>query len=641
MFQLPRSLLNKYGLYNDIDTISFMETEQFISQALKGNQQAITHLYNAYLPKMVGVCTRIVSDKSIAEELAHDAFILAMAKLNQLSDPNKFGQWLTSITHHIASRYVRRDRTPLTSSVENLSDKEVYLTPALHYENNSLDLPSIDEIMKAVDNLPEGYGKVFKMSVIQGMSHAEIAEILGIAAHTSSSQLARAKKLLRKALSSYWVLLLVLLITPLAYLLLRQWFKKDIQEPVITKQEKQEKHGKDSHSGHKEDKDSTNKTITPPVLADNSNLTPIPSIPNLKKHYIAPTTSVAKEEKLVADTIDRTTPIDTLRNIAIQSKPIDSLTVDSTFIEKPIEQYITPNRDIFITDDDTDDKYLIPIHKETNNSKWNLNFAYSGNFGNNNNLVSSSILPVTPPAHTGWPPIDGDGDEDNSASTNNWYDFRDNLYMWREEYKWSPGFYEEYGPNWTIDELNTLIKIAEANIEAGNEEITRESHHDLPFTFSLALQHRLTNRWSIESGLSYTLLSSQFTTGEPFAGIIDRQKIQYIGIPMKASYNWLDSRQWSLYASLGFTMDIPISSSVSSDFVLNGSALLNQKKSLNVPLQWSTGIGIGFQYHITPYLGIFAEPSFQYYIPDGSSIETYRTEHPYNFTLPIGFRFSW
>ena len=91
--------------------------------------------------------------------------------------------------------------------------------------------------MKAVDNLPEGYSKVFKMSVIQGLSHTEIAEILGIAAHSSSSHLARAKKLLRKALSSYWVLLMAILIIPFAYVLYRQWQKKELQGPIITKQE--------------------------------------------------------------------------------------------------------------------------------------------------------------------------------------------------------------------------------------------------------------------------------------------------------------------------------------------------------------------------------------------------------------------
>lgn len=141
MFRSPRSLFNRYGLYNDIDTISIMETEQLINRALAGDQHAITTLYNAYSQKMVEVCNRVVGDRLIAEELAHDAFLLAIAKLNQLSDPNRFGQWLSSITHHIATRYMRRDRTPLTTSIADLSDKEIHQTSSLHYEDKSHELP--------------------------------------------------------------------------------------------------------------------------------------------------------------------------------------------------------------------------------------------------------------------------------------------------------------------------------------------------------------------------------------------------------------------------------------------------------------------------------------------------------------------
>ncbi|MBQ2838496.1 MAG: sigma-70 family RNA polymerase sigma factor [Muribaculaceae bacterium] len=292
MFRSPRSLFNRYGLYNDIDTISIMETEQLINRALAGDQHAITSLYNAYSQKMVEVCKRVVGDRFIAEELAHDAFLLAIAKLNQLSDPNRFGQWLSSITHHIATRYMRRDRTPLTTSIADLSDKEIHQTPSLHCEDKSHELPSIEEIMAAIDRLPEGYGKVFRMSVIQGMSHAEIAEILGIAAHSSSSQLARAKKLLRKALSSYWVLLLALLLVPLAVFILRQLQRKDTQQPIITKQEEPNTPIKGQIHDKNVSNDSTNRsdsTHLAPMPIDSTNNTPIPPRYIINSKCISPT----------------------------------------------------------------------------------------------------------------------------------------------------------------------------------------------------------------------------------------------------------------------------------------------------------------------------------------------------------------
>lgn len=52
-------------------------------------------------------------------------------------------------------------------------------------------------------------------------------------------------------------------------------------------------------------------------------------------------------------------------------------------------------------------------------------------------------------------------------------------------------------------------------------------------------------------------------------------------------------------------------------------------------------LGLGAQYNVTPYLGIYLEPSIQYFFNNGSSIKTYRTEHPFEFTLPLGVRFHW
>ncbi|MBO5272638.1 MAG: sigma-70 family RNA polymerase sigma factor [Muribaculaceae bacterium] len=649
MFRSPRSLFNKYGLYNDIGTISIMETEQLIKQALAGDQQAITTLYNAYSQKMVEVCNRVVGDRFIAEELAHDAFWLAIAKLNQLSDPNRFGQWLSSITHHIATRYVRRDRTPLTASISDLSDKEIHQTPSLHCEDKSHELPSIEEIMAAVDRLPKGYGKVFRMSVIQGMSHTEIAEILGIAAHSSSSQLARAKKLLRKALSSYWVLLFALLLVPLAVIILRQFQRKDSRQPIITKQEEPNTPIKGQSPDKNVPNDTTNRsdsTHLAPTPIDSTNNTPIPPRYIINREYISPTPYFAKKADTGLDSVISPSPIDTIHNIAEQKHLPDTIITDSSVNKKQnILPPFQPKRDEHITDNgnDSHDDFTLPISKKNNGSKWALNLAYTGDFGHNANKISPYAIPTTPPAHTGWPPPDSDITNDIFLC-DTWGELWSNLDYWKSIYEFGHvDYYEQEGPDLTKEELDALCLIAEANVMAnnGDGEIKRESHHELPFSFSLSLQHRLTPHWSIETGLSYSRLSSQFTIGEPQAGIIDYQKIHYVGLPLKVSYNWLNSNQWSLYSSLGLTLEYPVYTSFSTDFMLNGKSILHQSNSIDMPMQWSTGLGIGLQYNVTPHFGIFAEPNFYYYIPNGSGIETFRTQHPFSISLPIGFRFTW
>ena len=59
------------------------------------------------------------------------------------------------------------------------------------------------------------------------------------------------------------------------------------------------------------------------------------------------------------------------------------------------------------------------------------------------------------------------------------------------------------------------------------------------------------------------------------------------------------------------------------------------------PRQWSLGTGFGLQYNLTPAIGLFADPTLQYNIPTGTAVETYRTEHPFSISLPLGVRFTW
>lgn len=67
-----------------------MEMERVIGAARVGDQQAIAKLYNAYSHKVLGICYSIVGNRAVAEELAHDAFVLAFSKLDQLKTPNRF-----------------------------------------------------------------------------------------------------------------------------------------------------------------------------------------------------------------------------------------------------------------------------------------------------------------------------------------------------------------------------------------------------------------------------------------------------------------------------------------------------------------------------------------------------------------------
>jgi hypothetical protein len=189
---------------------------------------------------------------------------------------------------------------------------------------------------------------------------------------------------------------------------------------------------------------------------------------------------------------------------------------------------------------------------------------------------------------------------------------------------------------------SVVMRIALNNANRpGEDKILRTSHHQMPVTWSLALRYRLTNRFAIESGMSYSRLSSDYELGADGNTIHEQQTIHYLGIPMKGIYNMYVGKRWSLYGSLGLTTEIPVRSTLHADYYVYGQYELSEKTTLHAPWQFSTTVGIGLQYHLTPSIGVFAEPSLQYFIPTQGDIETYRTEHPRTFSLPLGVRITW
>ena len=193
----------------------------------------------------------------------------------------------------------------------------------------------------------------------------------------------------------------------------------------------------------------------------------------------------------------------------------------------------------------------------------------------------------------------------------------------------------------TVDEKYRIMRrIAMSNEPLNNGQIVRNKHHSLPLTYSLSLRYQATKRIGLESGLSYTRLNSLFQTGEGINRIDEKQRIDYMGVPLKVSYRIWSGKHVGIYTSAGVTLEIPVKSTVTTDYILNGVPELHDSHHLDVPLQWSTGVGVGVQYNIALSVSIFAEPGVQYYIPDGG-IETYRTQHPFTITVPAGLRFTW
>lgn len=556
-----------------------MDMERVIGAALAGDQQAIAKLYNAYSHKVLGICYNIVGNRAVAEELAHDAFVLAFSKLDHLRNPERFDAWLSSIATNVALRYKQRHHVLATVPVDDMPD-ETWIA------DEPADMPTMAEIMAAVNALPNGYGKVFKMSVMQDMSHKEIGEILGIAAHSSSSQLARAKKMLQQSLAKYWAIILLALLAPLALLLLRQ--PKAIDEQQTKTAETNEPTVTDVNSqvtmpASQQRKGRGNMAITIP------------------ERYNQPNVSIADSVRHEETTREA---IDTTKVPAENMLPHLKLNGDIHFANVGQGTIIRPKKDGF--------------------KRWSADLAYTGQpspeadrMTPHNFIVPDYIAPSVP------------GEPDPTLTIDNWSDYIAYLEVKSDI---TSGLSED-------DRI--MRQIAKSNEPLNNGQIVRKTHHSLPLTYSLSLRYQANKRIGLESGLQYTRLNSLFQTGEGINRIDEKQRIEYLGVPLKVSYRIWSGKHVGIYTAAGVTLEIPVKSTVKTDYILNNQPQLRDSHHLDVPLQWSTGIGIGVQYNITPTISIFAEPGMQYYIPDDSGFETYRTQHPFTITIPAGLRFTW
>lgn len=165
-------------------------------------RQVYTDIYQTYSGKLYGVCLHYVNDRETAEDLLHDSFIVIFSSLDSLRDSSRLEAWMCSIVRNIACQYLKKAQRMTETSIEDIPEP-VIDENTVHYT----EIP-LNDLLEAVDSLPEQYGNVFKLSVLEGLTHKEIGAILGIAPHSSSSNLTRAKQMLRKVISKNWGILL-------------------------------------------------------------------------------------------------------------------------------------------------------------------------------------------------------------------------------------------------------------------------------------------------------------------------------------------------------------------------------------------------------------------------------------------------
>ena len=206
-----------------------MDIEAIVKDCQNGNRDAFGTLYQIFSLPMMGVIGYYVHNKDIAQDILHDGFIVAFTSIVTLKDATKIESWLTTIMKNLSLQYLRKESEHVSI---HISDTDI--PERLSEQNYETDL-SWSQLESIIQRLPDGYRTVFRLNVLQGLSHKEIAELLGISHLTSASQLHHAKVMLRKMISQYraemGVTSILILTTLVIY---NSLFRRNIQEDAIS-----------------------------------------------------------------------------------------------------------------------------------------------------------------------------------------------------------------------------------------------------------------------------------------------------------------------------------------------------------------------------------------------------------------------
>ena len=309
-----------------------MTKEELVNLCKEGNEQALSLLYKIYAKKMKRICSRYVSNEQTVNDLLHDGFIIIFTSINTLRSSEKLESWMGKIMKNISLKYLEQCHAITNIPLDCIEESEEPLIPSY-----STDFPSYAIMLKMVESLPNGYCKIFKLAVLDGLSHKEIGILLNIAPHSSSSQLSRAKELLRKLLSQYYIAVGLFVLLSVIYLRHLLYAPKEIAgtspKTVINPQKEQE-----------------SENIS---LEDIINVIPA----RISAHQYTHLQST-KEEMYKQDIINQDNVIEQKDSSQLSNNPI---TKEQEFEESKNTHYT-----------------IVPQFSSHNKKKWSLALSYSG-----------------------------------------------------------------------------------------------------------------------------------------------------------------------------------------------------------------------------------------------------------------------
>ena len=550
-----------------------MTTEELIRRCKEGDRGAWGALYRTYSGKMFRVCLRIVGDEAQARDVLHDGFIVVFTSLGALREPRHVEAWMSRIMTNLALKAVesRNGCVPM-DNVE---------ADTLCVDDDCADgVVPFDDIMEMIDRLPDGYRRVFRLAVIDGLPHGEIARMLDIEPRSSSSQLARAKRALRCMVAEYRVRMgavVVLLAVALALHLLdgqvgrRSAFVRqgaDYTCPtLITKAERRETVAERRAGGM-------------PATA--------------VRRATAPLCDVADNARCGVEATPGMPDVADMPGIGILDGAV-------RLPDAP------PLRKVEVAVNDAGGSARL----FEGGRKWL--FGLGSVAGHGSGGMAARVLRM----------ISGGVGSGTRVNIETWEELAHYLTY-------------DTGVGLTQEERYALLQIAYNN----NGRIVTRKDFESPLQIGLDFSKRLTERWSLDFGLRFTRHTTNLLTGRAdTTGITERQRTCFIGVPVSVSYRFLHNGRWNAYGTAGVALDIPFHGKSDVRFNLDNTVIYRSERRLGLPgLQWSASAGVGVSYDMAPGLQLFFSPKLTWYVPNGGKTETQWSDKPLQVAFPFGFR---
>jgi len=170
--------------------------DDLIRGCMEGDRRMQEEMYRRLSPRMYAVCLRYASNAEEAEDILQEGFIKVFKKLDSYRGDGSFEGWVRRIFVNTAIEHFRRKKylQPVTEKEENTIEGKYV---------SVLDQLGEKDILELIKQLSPGYRTVFNMYVVEGYSHKEIGEMLGISEGTSKSQLSRAKVILQDMVRNF------------------------------------------------------------------------------------------------------------------------------------------------------------------------------------------------------------------------------------------------------------------------------------------------------------------------------------------------------------------------------------------------------------------------------------------------------